>query len=70
MGTMAKGFITGSMCCGYGKDGMGTNGYDCLIIPGAEKASNSEIKPDMFCGRSMGLVSNAMDGKPAVTICS
>jgi hypothetical protein len=70
LGTAALGFITGSMCCGYGTAGTGTNGYDCLIIPGAEKpTANAELTPDMFCGRSMGLVT-LTSGTPAATICS
>ena len=32
-------FSQESSCCGYGKDGMKTDGgADCILIPGAEKA--------------------------------
>ena len=28
------GIVKHSSCCAYGADGAGTQGYDCLIIPG------------------------------------
>lgn len=55
-----------AMCCSYGADGKGVNGYDCLIIPGAKwKTSSADFKNnagaavvniDRFCGHSEGLV--------------
>jgi hypothetical protein len=35
----------GSECCAYGNDGMGTDGYDCVIIPGASSATAGFNKP-------------------------
>ena len=70
LGDSAKGANLGAVCCGYGTDGMATTGYDCLIIPGAEKDSNGEVKADQFCGRSQGLVTHTSSGMPAVTVCS
>lgn len=67
----AKGFNTGSVCCAYGTAGTKTSGYDCLIIPGAEKDTNGAVKADQFCGRSQGLVTaSMMTGMPGVTVCS
>ena len=49
-----------SMCCGYGAAGLGTMGYDCLVIPGAAKvASPYTLLPyNAFCGQG-GLISAA-----------
>ena len=64
-----KGY-TGDQCCGYGTDGMGTNGYDCVVIPGALKSSAGAIQGrDKLCGRSKGLVTSG-DMETAATICS
>ena len=65
----SSGFIKGSMCCGYGADGMISIGYDCVQIPGALKAAmTSMMGPSQICGRAKGgLVS--VSGMTAVTIC-
>ena len=67
MSSMSMGFSMAS-CCGYGSDGMGTKGYDCVIIDGAVKNTN-DMKGlgERFCGRQ--LVSNDMD-MATKTICS
>ena len=48
------------MCCGYGTAGVGTMGYDCLVIPGAAKmASPYTLLPyNAFCGQG-GLITAA-----------
>ena len=59
----------GTMCCQYGTDGkkIATGGYDCLMIPGAQKADGAALAPKL-CGTKMGLISiNAGDAQ--VTIC-
>ena len=49
---------------------MGTNGYDCVVIPGALKSSaGAEQGRDKICGRSKGLVT-AEGAESAATICS
>ena len=61
--------LTQNQCCGYGTDGLGTNGYDCVVIPGALKSSEGAIQGrDKLCGRSKGLVTADMEA--AATICS
>ena len=67
MSSMSMGFSMAS-CCGYGADGMGTKGYDCVIIDGAVKNTN-DMKGlgERFYGRQ--LVSNDMD-MASKTICS
>lgn len=64
----AQGF-TGTSCCGYGTNGMNTNGYDCLIIPSAtqQAMAGMVIAANAFCGRSVGIVSIA--GTTATTVC-
>ena len=64
------------MCCGYGNDGLGVSGFDCLILPGAAKMTNtqSRLPYDEFCGRSRGLVTSEMKTTAAtqaapMTIC-
>eukprot|EP00095_Tigriopus_kingsejongensis_P007394 maker-scaffold112_size353035-snap-gene-1.14 protein:Tk07394 transcript:maker-scaffold112_size353035-snap-gene-1.14-mRNA-1 annotation:"PREDICTED: uncharacterized protein LOC103516194" len=49
----ANGITKTSMCCGYGSDGVGTMGFDCLIIPGAEKSvmPSEMLLGNQFCGR-------------------
>jgi len=58
-------------CCGYGKDGMGTNGYDCVIIPGASKgtANKMDVQASEFCGRQLATAALG-EAKPAATVCS
>lgn len=58
-------------CCGYGPDGMGTVGYDCVIIPGASKntaMAKSVSGGSEFCGRQLATAALGM-AKPAATIC-
>merc|ERR1712241_820509 len=49
------------MCCSYMNDGMGTKGYDCLIIPGAKLGTAcadfpaGRLNAMRFCGNSVGL---------------
>ena len=62
-----KGLIADASCCGYGTDGMKTGGYDCLMIPGAEKATGTPVAPTN-CGGKKGLVTAAA-GTTAATIC-
>ena len=48
---------------------MGTNGYDCVVIPGALKSDEGAVQGrDKLCGRSKGLVTQS--NMPAATICS
>ncbi len=50
------------MCCSYGVDGMNTMGYDCVNIPGAEKAAATKLMTGSnLCGRSNGLVTSNAD---------
>ena len=62
--------IQGASCCGYGTDGAKSEGvYDCLIIPGAEKAGDyAKLAGAAQCGGAKGLV-EASDGA-AATVCS
>ena len=39
-----------SMCCGYGVDGRGMDGYDCLQIPGAALPDSTPVKNNERCG--------------------
>ena len=61
------------MCCGYGTDGKGTKqGYDCVVIPGASKATvpvNVPV-PYTICGKSAGLVTATGTKAKAKTVCS
>ena len=60
--------------------GMGTKGYDCLVIPGAavgtmcNQFETDEVKnANVFCGNSGGLAtkkSAKADGTNSGTICS
>ena len=63
--------MQGSLCCGYGADGMDNEvGYDCVIIPGASKAAlpvNTPV-PSAICGNGVGLVTKT--DNIAKTICS
>ena len=54
-------------CCRYGHDGLGTRGYDCLAIYGAESV-NGGHQPSRVCGRSEGIITGANAGS-AATIC-
>ena len=63
-------FPQNSNCCAYGKDGMGTKGYDCVVIPGAQQSLTPFAPlPSQFCGgNSVGLVTQT--GDKGATICS
>lgn len=71
-GMGAKGKLSSAIeCCGYGADGMkDTAAYDCLIIPGAEKAASPYVKVvgAAQCGRSKGLATGIDAAK--ATVCS
>ena len=61
------------MCCGYGTDGKGIAvGYDCVVIPGASKATLPVQVPvaNAYCGKSAGLVSAKGAATKNKTICS
>jgi hypothetical protein len=64
----------GTFCCGWQADGQndGTkDGYDCLMIPGALKASDSAVKSPKVCGSQAGLVTVKSAVKAAsTTLCS
>eukprot|EP00095_Tigriopus_kingsejongensis_P009430 maker-scaffold305_size215425-snap-gene-1.13 protein:Tk09430 transcript:maker-scaffold305_size215425-snap-gene-1.13-mRNA-1 annotation:"PREDICTED: uncharacterized protein LOC101744434" len=45
-------------CCGYGADGAGILGFDCVTIPGARNKDNVLVSPKI-CGRDNGLVTGA-----------
>jgi len=67
----------GYMCCSYMADGMGTLGYDCLVIPGAKvgtaSATLNAAGAERFCGESKGLATLAAGDDAATaskTICT
>jgi len=67
--SMSSGKVSPTKCCGYGKEGTKTTGYDCVVIPGAKKESMSlESVPSEICGNLFV----TMDGKtfPTMSICS
>jgi len=68
----AKGIILGTMCCNYGEDGIKIiatkGGYDCIMIPGALKATDSALKSPKICGSKMGLITAT--GVTSATVCS
>ena len=60
--------IKTSGCCGYGMDGINSNGYDCVMIPSATKNTPSIAgTPDDLllahgiCGGMFGTTSNTAD---------
>ena len=57
------------MCCGYGSAGVGTMGYDCIVIPGAAKMTTPFpiLKSQAFCGQ--GGLGTAFGGTTK-TVCS
>ena len=59
------------MCCNYGADGKKIiatkGGYDCIMIPGAQKASDSALKSPKICGSKMGLITAT--GTTSATVC-
>jgi len=69
---IAMGIILGTRCCNYGADGKKISdtkgGYDCIMIPGAQKASDSALKPPRICGSQMGLITAT--GTTSATVCS
>ncbi len=46
-----------------------STGYDCVMIPGATKASNKSPVPNSICGNGKGLVTLAA-GTTSATVCS
>ena len=61
------GIIDQNSCCGYGMDGMGTNGYDCVDIPGAVTGTKmTKGAGERFCGRNLVTAAGAV----SKTICS
>jgi hypothetical protein len=46
-------FSQGSLCCGYGTDGKKTNGYDCVMIPGASTMTMGGMKPAQVAIQSL-----------------
>lgn len=69
---IAKGIILGTMCCNYGEDGKKIiatkGGYDCIMIPGALKATDSALVSPKICGSKMGLITAT--GTTSATVCS
>lgn len=68
---VAMGYDVQENCCRYGLNGLNTQGYDCLIIHGAEKVTGVTNKgnmhePSRVCGRSEGLIGGA---GTATTLC-
>ncbi len=58
-----------AVCCGYGVAGVGTTGYDCVIVPGAVKSASPYTGvANQFCGGGGFAVINA--GTAFVTVCS
>ena len=59
------------MCCNYGADGKKIiatkGGYDCIMIPGALKATDSALKSPKICGSKMGLITAT--GTTSATVC-
>ena len=43
-------FLKGDSCCGYGMSGAGSNGYDCVMIPGASTKTTKNPAPNSYCG--------------------
>jgi len=61
------GIIEQNSCCGYGADGMGTMGYDCVDIPGAVTGTKmTKGAGERFCGRNLVTAAGAV----TKTICS
>ena len=55
-----------TLCCDYGTKGTKTSGYDCLMIPGASKATGGAA-PATQCGGGGGLVTAT--GTTLKTVC-
>ena len=58
--------VNPTSCCQYGMAGMNKEGFDCLIIPGAEKktADQKFLGFTRICGRKAGLATaNGMNNK-------
>ncbi len=41
--------LQGSVCCGYGKDGKATSGYDCVVIKGRRRISENCRDYNLSC---------------------
>ncbi len=64
--------LQGSICCGYGSKGTKTTGYDCIMIPGASKATAMKNPaPNSICGNGKGLINTTIAAmKISTTVCS
>ena len=64
--------LKGEICCAYEADGKGPtgdNGYDCVIIPGAQKTDGSIINSSQ-CGHGEGLATaHSAAASDAKTVC-
>ena len=55
-GSTNVGITSQSICCAYGRDGLFSEGFDCLIFPNAVRDGNLNLPGMEQCGRSKGLV--------------
>lgn len=63
--------VTSSICCGYGTNGKGISGFDCLNIPGALNPANMMMAGNSrICGRDAGLVQKTGAAFNTKTVCS
>ncbi len=64
-------FHKGSICCGYAFNRNAATGFDCLMIPGASRATpNRNAAPNSICGNGKGLITTIKAIKQASkTVC-
>ena len=60
-----RSYFQASKCCGYGTKGDATDGYDCIMIPGAQKVTAKD-SPVSQCGGGDGLGTKAEMGNKTV----
>lgn len=62
--------LSDSNCCGYGANGIGSMGYDCIMIPHATRqtTSGAQVPGNAFCGRSKGLAITNTAGTATATV--